>query len=501
MRAILLVLATLLTGCGHPQVDARRTFNEGVSALSSGDADAATEKLLSARDSAGTDDALRLRAAYDLGLAWVAKAEKAEGPDDKLSDLRQSAAWFRDAVRLDPKDDDARANLEIVLHRATAVADQMNQDQNRLEGRLKAVIEDARALRDGVRQLLGQLDAGGAQTDPQAFQDSFDKLATQDRALSAQVGTVLDLAGDELDGLGQKADDDLSDKEKARQYQLNALETWVNSARTSLTSGRADLRDLDARGAHTQATRSLAELKRAAEQLSDPIQVLQAVTRDEATLRQKTAVLMQAGALSVNDATADDNQPVPALPSWFSADSLDEEQGTIADRAGEIAARLDAASQAEAPEDEKQQRLLALATEAAPFVHTGVEHMAQARQALVSGSVGQAILPETQALSSLSEALERFSDLRTLVDLAWTTQDQITTLMDPSQGDASLSAADRMQAVAEGVSRNRSRLERLKPLIADDRAKAQAAADKAQADSDDSDDDNDDGGGDTGQAQ
>ena len=236
MRVLLLLAA--LAGCTGTEVEARRTYNEGVTALASGDADDAADKLLSARDSAGTDEELRIRAAYDLGLAWAAKADKAEDPNDKLDDLRQSAAWFRDAVRLAPEDDEARANLEIVLRRATAVADQLNAGEAKLEGRLNAVIEDARALRDGVRQLLGELEQGGAQADPQAHQDTFEQLATQDRALSADVGTVLDLAGDELDGINQKVDDDLTDQEQVRRYQLESLENWVTASRTSRRAAR-----------------------------------------------------------------------------------------------------------------------------------------------------------------------------------------------------------------------------------------------------------------------
>ncbi len=108
-----LIVTVALVGClGGEHRDARDTYNDGVTALGSGDLDGAEKLLIEARSSAGVDPELRYRAAFDLGAAYAAQAEKLRaGQDedlDKALDLEQNAvSWFSDALRQHPGDADA----------------------------------------------------------------------------------------------------------------------------------------------------------------------------------------------------------------------------------------------------------------------------------------------------------------------------------------------------------------------------------------------------------
>jgi len=77
-------------------------YNEGVRAVAAGQAGAATDRFLEVV-SRGRSPGLRARALYNLGtlLAGEGKA-------------REAAARYREALRLDPWDWDAKANLELL---------------------------------------------------------------------------------------------------------------------------------------------------------------------------------------------------------------------------------------------------------------------------------------------------------------------------------------------------------------------------------------------------
>src|SRR5438094_1910610 len=130
MRRILVALA-LLGGCVRGEHrDARDVYNEGVGKLAAGEFEPAEKLLLSARSEAGVDPELRFRAAYDLGVAYVAHAQKAKAGKDadiaKALELTQQAvSWFGDALRLRKDDPDTKANLAIARTRAQALTDEL----------------------------------------------------------------------------------------------------------------------------------------------------------------------------------------------------------------------------------------------------------------------------------------------------------------------------------------------------------------------------------------
>src|SRR5205085_626360 len=126
------------TATPQPPPKPRAAYNAALAALGRGDLEAAEAGLADARDRSGTDDELRFRASFQLALTYAAKAEKIDAakPEERMAALRNAAAWLRDAVRLRPQAEDARADLEVILRRIQALADEVNRKAGGLEARL-----------------------------------------------------------------------------------------------------------------------------------------------------------------------------------------------------------------------------------------------------------------------------------------------------------------------------------------------------------------------------
>lgn len=486
MRRALALLVCLLWACSGGSSAPREQYNEALAAMDRGDLDEAAEALLEARDQAGSDGELRYSAAYNLGLVHARRADAAEGDEAALEALRTSAAWFRDAVRLRGEDEDARANLEIVLERIQIVADRLNRGKNGLEARLTRLIADQRDLRDGVRELWTAVDEAGASATPTGFADAFAALATRERALYAEIGAAADLAADELALLDGKAPEELSDQDKVRQIQLGALGVYLQEARVAVDDGRRALRRLSAEESHEDATEALAALVRAREQLLDPVEVLRSAARDEMLLWQHTTALERLG----KDELSLDGEPAAAAeaPSWLSGAHLAARQRDVRERAAEVAARFRAAAEGGAasadpePADPQAARAIEAAAEAVPALDRALAAMDAAATALDAELVASAGERETEALRELAAAIERFSGLRAVIELAHAEQRGVVQLLDPEAGGASeMSASERAGALGEAAARNVDRLERLEGLLRDERAAAEAELGQAAA--------------------
>src|SRR6476620_6279094 len=117
MRAVIVLLIVAACASGEHRA-AREKYNEGVDLLVKGEHEAAEKALLDARSAAGVDPDLRFRAAYDLGMAYAAHAEKLKtGKDADLAKAleltEQSVSWFADAAHLRKDDTDTQTNLAI----------------------------------------------------------------------------------------------------------------------------------------------------------------------------------------------------------------------------------------------------------------------------------------------------------------------------------------------------------------------------------------------------
>ena len=450
----------------------RGRYNAGLSQLDAADFEAAADAFLAARDSAGPDAELRYRAAFNLGLALAQGVTPESPPDEAIATLRQSAAWFNDAVRLAPADDDdARINLELVSRRILALADQLNQG-NRLEARLDRLIDDQRGVRDEVRRLLVDIAAEQAATEPLGFADTFHALASRERTLMAEVGDCIDLAAEERLFIEQTPEAERTPEQLGRAHQLQALADYLERARQSLSDSRRRLRRLEGERGHRRTDAALAELKRAREQLLDPVRVLQAALRDELELLSHTTALA---------AYRDDTlQLDETLPAWLTEQHLSDRQEDVAARSGGVLSRFEAAAAAPTGEaDEQQARALKAVHAATPILERGLAAMRDAIAAFEGADPAAAIVSENQALQALAQAIEQFAGIKELVELAYAGQQRIVALLDPQADAASreLSSAERAEAIFALGEENRQRLERLQPLLEEEAANAAAAAD------------------------
>src|SRR5262249_38725342 len=124
--------------------------------------------------------------------------------------------------------------------------------------------------------------------DPLAQQAALAKLADRERGIVAEAGVITDLAADEIDSIGKKPDDKRSDQEKARVVQLKNLDLYLIEARNKIADARRKLQELAAEDGVSRAEDALAQLKRAREQLLDPIAVMKEIAMDEAAIYDDT---------------------------------------------------------------------------------------------------------------------------------------------------------------------------------------------------------------------
>ena len=488
-RVTALLVPALLGACaaldGGDTRAARKTYNEALVALNGQQWEPAEKGFLTSRDEAGQDPELRYAAAFNLGMAYAGHAQSLakEKPQEAVGLLHQSAAWFRDAVRLRPDDNDSRVNLEVVLRRAQAMADELNKGKNSLEARLDRLIEDQRRLRDQARQLMDRVAEAGAQSEPSGFRADFEGLSTFERTLLADAGLVGELAGDELGLLEAKPEGERDDKEKVRHVQLTNLEHYLTSAQSGLADTRLLLHRLRGDDAHRRADAALADLKRAREQLLDPVTVLKGVAEDQALLLVHEQAL---DALSRGTVTLKGGG-VAKVPTWLTPSHLQDRQQDATQRTGEVLARFAAGVQAKTgttTDKPEEARVLLAAAEAVPLLEKAVTNMQAAHTALAAPDVREAVARGQAALLSIFEAIERFAGMRDLIEMAYADQSaavEVLTPPDPAKQDdpgakPPLSTAERLRVVRETVERNADRLGRLQDLFTDALREAEGQA-------------------------
>jgi hypothetical protein len=496
MLVLALVVASACDRGEHR--DAREKYNEGVDAIANAKYDEAEKALLEARSSGGVDEELRYRAAYDLGMAYAAHADQQKTGKDadlaKALELEdQAVTWFADASHQRPSDGDAKTNLAIARSRARALTDELARGEGKLEARLDALIKEQRGVLDEARAAWIEIKQSGGR-DPLAAQAPLTKLADQERSVVAEAGVITDLAADEIDETGKKPADKRDPKDAARLVQLEHLDVYILDSRTKVSEARRKLQDLDAEQGVAKAETALETLKRAREQLLDPISVLKAVAQDELELVQQTRAVaaVEAPKLDVGAGSASKpDQPKQLIPSWLEPAALGDRQGGLRERVEEIRARLaatvdsvdkpaGAGSAAEPPKlTAEQAKQIAQLRLALPFVTEAGTAMDQARTSLTAKRLEEATKAERDALVALAKAIEYFADLKQTVDLAFATQQQLVQLLGPEA--AQLPAADRARETYEGLATNRSRMGRIKELISDEQDKLAQQAQQLEA--------------------
>lgn len=465
----------------------RGRYNLGLTQLAGAEYEAASETFLAARDDAGPDPELRYRAAFNLGLALAHGVAEDAPPAEAIDTLRRSAAWFNDAVRLAPPgDEDARINLELVSKRVLALADQLNEGAT-LQARLDRLIDDQRSIRDGIRSVLQDASPSGsarASQDADApttadtrgitvlleDHDAYNALASRERMLAADVGECIDLATEERLFIEQTPPDQLTPEQQGRAYQLRGVVDFLERARQSLSDARRRLRRLEGERAHRRADAALAELKRAREQLFDPLRVLQAAAQDQMRLAAETA------ALATYRGEPERFEQAPG--AWLTAKHLAERQEDVGARTGGVLGRFDAVTAA-SRENVETDSLQAVA-DATPIVEGGLAAMRNAIQALESDDPATALPEQTHALELLQQAIELFAGAKELIEFAFADQQHIVALLTPADG-AAPSGAERTEALFARTTDNQRRLQRLGPLL-EKEVQGAAATEDEQAD-------------------
>lgn len=498
LLSIVLALALVL-GCGGEHRAARDTYNRGVAALANGELEDAEKLLLEARSQAGLDPTLRFHAAYDLGVAYAAHADKVKAgaePDlaQALALAQQALSWFNDAARLRKDDASTQANLAVMRARVQAISDELRAGEGKLEARLDQLITDERDVLDEARAAWAQIQASGG-TDPLAQQGPLTRLADRERGIVAEAGVVADLAADEIDAIGKKPEDQRTDEEKVRVVVLKNVDLYLLEARTRIAEARHKLQELAAEDGVGRAEAALVALKRAREQLLDPVTVLRGVAQEQVALAQETAYAGAAtGAVKLDLAGP---APTPEqLPAWLAAPQIAARQGTLRDRLLEVQARMQAGGEAGAAPvspappgapahagapapDPAQAKLLERVRAALPAVGEASAAMERARAALAEPRLAVAVEEERAALEALARAIEQFADLKQTIELAYADQKQLVTLLAPEA--EKLPADKRATETRDALARNLARMPRLRELIADEVTALEAEAAKAAA--------------------
>lgn len=458
-----LVMAMIvIAACNDPRAgSARAQYNDALAALKSGDLDAAADGFLDARGDAGGDETLRFQAAFNLAvtLAKQAEAARADAPEKALDLYRQSASWFRDAVRTRPDDDAARKSLAGVVTRIQVLADELSSASRTLAGRLDGLIADQRGIRDRIRGL----DEDGAQAGA---------IAASERALVAEAGAIADLAGDEIAGIKRRAGDKPAARDAGRIAQLGALSQALSPVRTAMADTRRALRDGDPTRGGRRAQDAIAALVLARELLMAPATVLARIAGDEARLAAQTEVL---------------SRPEPG-PKWLSNEFLASAQRAIHTRLSILRQRINAIATAPAPAAgnaansptaapgpdtaaaEEQKRA---ASASLPHVDTALAAMDEAATHLDDAKLDPAQVSEHAAIDALALALEEHANIRQLIELSIRDHARASALLAPPADGAEVpSPEDAEKTLTTLTTRNAHRLERLATLLSDAGAKA-----------------------------
>src|SRR5262249_54774204 len=153
---------------------------------------------------------------------------------------------------------DTLANLAIAKMRAQALTDELRKGERTLEGRLDAVIAEQRGVLDDAREAWLAIKTAGGK-DPLAQQAMLTALADRERGIVADAGVITDLAADEIDAIGKKAQDKRTDEEKVRVVQLKAVDNYVLEARTRVADARRKLQELIAEDSVAKAEDALVQ--------------------------------------------------------------------------------------------------------------------------------------------------------------------------------------------------------------------------------------------------
>ncbi|MCA8961701.1 MAG: hypothetical protein KDC38_14355, partial [Planctomycetes bacterium] len=385
----------------------------------------------------------RFDATYNLAWTSVERAQTLaeEKPKEALVALETAADWFRAAVRLKPASEDARHNLEVILARVLALRDQLTpKDERDYHQRIDELIQRERRIIGDLLQIVQRQSESDPPLDAEQLRAPLRSIAKETRLLISDLAVLARDAGDERTTIATKKEEERTPEEATRAVQIDNTLHYLNTASQRLNQSRRQLRLSEAEAAFRRANLALGELKRARDQWRAPAELL-------ATLIQETQELGQlTGSKTVSSFSPDPGQGPPA---WLSDELLEEMQTTLGERTTELHQRLtsalenaDTGTEAPAPDPsdpqamqaaqqaEQMKAMLAQIGEAEPFVATADQAFGDALTSIRARDFSPALARQQDALIALTEALERFSDLKRLIEAAYRVEKVIETTLD-----------------------------------------------------------------------
>ncbi|OYP38142.1 VWA domain-containing protein [Rhodopirellula sp. MGV] len=496
-------------------VPVRQIYNDGLELLQGTTAeqiDKAETLLTAARDRSDSDGEVRYRATYNLGWVAVRRADAnvENAPEQALQQLQQASSWFRDAIRIRPESEAARQNLEVVLKRIIQLRDQITkQNEGDLLEQITTMIETVRGQLNQLRGLVQQVTKSDDPNIVDRYRAEFNRFAVEHRVTLSDLEGLIELAADEIQTLQTKDDTEKTPEDAVREMQLQASLEHLGAAGQRLGSARNQLRRRQAMRAFRRANASLAELKRAREQLLEPLEVLDGILADCMPLARETAAIAL-------------HQPDTPLPAWIDQDYLAENQVELSTRTGELTSRLQAGVDAantssvstadhgqDGAEDPGQKEMIEQIGRALPHLVTAVDQMRQSENELAAPLYQQSLEHQVNSIAALQQAREQFADLRTLIELTSADQSMLRdglgqikelestgTANDPAEESSEETSSEEvdsspvmpseeelkelLQAVSEKQSKNIVRADRIAGMIAKELEALQQAANTPQ---------------------
>jgi len=469
--------------------DPRERFNEANAALAAGSDEVASVELRDARRDATDDLELRYAATFNLGMAAMARADRVQGerPKEALEALHEAADWFREAVGMQPETKAPRHNLEVALRRATMLADELAQkEEGDLESALDGMIEEQRARGAVVAELLSVVAQAGELDAVERMRPAFEAAATEQRLLLSRAEELADRVVRDREAIQAMPEETRSPEDTLRGLQLEGVLVYLDGAIERMGGTRRQLRQRQAERAYRRGAAALGELKRARDQLRDPVDQIGVLLDETRTLAGLTAALLQ---------TEGGGDGVPARPAFLSPASVEEDARRLQQRVAELAGRLTSASEqieaapaaagpdpaAPQADPAAQEALGAALIGAAPLVREAASSLDGAASAVAAGLSQRALQQEATAGQGLADAQELFFDLTQLLEVAVAGQAQVVEIA-TSEAEAFATARDEYAPLAQEIERkNLERAARLAELLDRERQEKVAAAQAAVA--------------------
>lgn len=470
--------------------EARDAYNRALERLSGDDLDAAEELLVAARSAAPTDGELRYSASYNLGFLAAKRGDRLRQtePEQALEQYTAAADWFRESIRLREGEADPRHNLEVVLRETLALRDQLRErDSKDLAKQLDELAAAQRQLAGTVTAVVDRVASLSDPNEVTTLRGVFRELERDQRAVSSDTGQVVDQARAERDEIEATAESERTPEQRIRAVQLDNLLHYLHRARERMDQTRRQFRQKQAERGYRRAAAALTEVKRARDQLRDPVEVLGAVITDLQELGRHTAATAAAEG-GLGDATLSGD-----LPTWLTFEYLQETQVGVLERTSELKGRLEAGLAAQDPEPAQEQgqpsndpqdpgaeKVLALVREALPHIERGEETLGRARDQLQQRAAREAVREQADALRALLDARECFLDVRGLIEALYgderILQQTLMARLSKDEGEPEIAIAEYLPQLSALQEKNLARADRLSQRLDEALAEAMASS-------------------------